>query len=304
MTCKGNTNVNPGFEGVYVMNAVFSKGGIATEVADPSRVFDAPTTNVIQVDMRPQRFDEAWGTMMTADNALIDFSAYIFLKVAKGQSHVLVSEFGGSLGEAWKVNLEKQFRVIVRRQCQLYRMTTLITGVKSKKGTSKTTQGAPAATGEKSVVEEELPVTGVSILEIMGTEVRRQMLEYIKDKKIPVEIVDVKMSKATPNGKVIEEMGNTLAQQQRRKTQAERKLAEDARKAAEDSRAIADKAYQTQMGITAEQYIALERINTLKEVAHDLKDRPNVTLVLSLGGGSKLPLTIPVVKAPNQLPAN
>ncbi len=57
--------------------------------------------------------------------------------------------------------------------------------------------------------------------------------------KIPVEILNVTLGRASPNANVLNQMNNTAAEQQRKLTNDAAKLAEDSRKASEESRATA-----------------------------------------------------------------
>lgn len=88
------------------------------------------------------------------------------------------------------------------------------------------------------------------------------MIEYIarlsKEKEFPVTVENVITGRAIPNQAQLTEMNNTAAQIQAKQTQERRREMEVAREQAERQRAISDKAYQREMGLTAEQFISLK----------------------------------------------
>ena len=270
-------NIEPGHEGVIFKKPyLFGSDGVEPEPVKPGRVWIAWTTSVMSVDMRPQRFDEEFDDMMTFDNAPVDFSAYAFLQVRQGKAPELISKFGKDLTQVWKADLQEQFRTMTRREALKRKMTPLITGFEDASDPTK---------------------QPVAVMEAIGERVRKQMEAYIEEKGLPIDIFDVQISKATPAGKVVDAMAETMAQQQRSKTEDERKKAEDSRKAAENSRATADREYMTRMGLDPAQYIQLEQIRAFREIAEKLAGQPNTHIVLSpgnVGGGSSLPLTMPV----------
>ena len=88
------------------------------------------------------------------------------------------------------------------------------------------------------------------------------MVKYIaklsEEKEFPVVVENVITGRAIPNDAQLAEMNNTAAQIQAKQTQERRKEMEEAREQAERQRAISDKAYQREMGLTAEQFISLK----------------------------------------------
>ena len=88
------------------------------------------------------------------------------------------------------------------------------------------------------------------------------MIQYIaklsEKKDFPVTVINVITGRAIPNTAQLAEMNNTAAQIQARQTQERRYEMEVARERAERQRATSDKAYQREMGLTAEQFINLK----------------------------------------------
>lgn len=88
------------------------------------------------------------------------------------------------------------------------------------------------------------------------------MVRYIDrlsvDKEFPIVVENVITGRAIPNAAQLKEMNNTAAQIQARQTQERRYETEVAREQAERQRALSDKAYQREMGLTAEQFISLK----------------------------------------------
>jgi hypothetical protein len=118
-----------------------------------------------------------------------------------------------------------------------------------------------------------------AILDSISNLVLVDMQKYVKTTNIPVEIQSVIIGAATPPQDVLAETVHTAAQKQRILTQNATKQAEDARKAAEIAKADADKAYQTQMNMSVDQYLQLRSIEIQKEKVQLIKDKQNVSII-------------------------
>ena len=103
-------------------------------------------------------------------------------------------------------------------------------------------------------------------------EIGGQFRKHIQSTGLHVALINVNMGKALPDKPVVDEMNNTAAQQQRRKTEVQRKLAEDSRLQAEQSRANADNAYRQQMKLDAAQFVQLESIKRYSEACKESKN--------------------------------
>src|SRR5258708_39924523 len=174
--------------------------------------------------MKPLKYEYPLYYLPTADNNFINYNSYIVLQWKDPAYHV--KTFGY---EKWyEHNMKEQYRTIVRDVTKKYQMTPIM-------------------------------IDPPTLQNIEG-EIAGQFRKHIQSTGLHVALINVNMGKALPDKPVIDEMNNTAAQQQRRKTEVQRKLAEDARKDAETSRANADNAYQLAMKLTTAQFVQLEAI--------------------------------------------
>ncbi|PSB84120.1 hypothetical protein C5F64_13825 [Photobacterium damselae subsp. damselae] len=74
------------------------------------------------------------------------------------------------------------------------------------------------------------------------------------------------------------------------KTEEQRKAAELARKQAEIAKAAADKAYKSEFGMTADQYLQLRGIEVQREMIDMVKDKDNAYIFMSSGGDKVQPM--------------
>jgi regulator of protease activity HflC (stomatin/prohibitin superfamily) len=174
--------------------------------------------------------------LATADNNFINYNSYIVLQWKDPAYHV--KNFGY---EKWyEHNLKEQYRTIVRDVTKRYQMTPIM-------------------------------IDPPTLQNIEG-EIAGQFRKHIQSTGLHVALINVNMGKALPDKPVIDEMNNTAAQQQRRKTEVQRKLAEDSRLQAEQSRANADNAYRQQMKLDAAQFVQLESIKRYSEACKESKN--------------------------------
>ena len=111
--------------------------------------------------------------------------------------------------------------------------------------------------------------------------------QIIKDKKIPVNVLAVVVNRAVPKDDVMEELTRTAIQIQAQETQEQREKTESKREAAEIKRAQADKAYQREMSIAADQYIKLRALEIEKEKVEMIKNKQNVKINMLMGNGAQ-----------------
>ncbi|HYS91778.1 MAG TPA: SPFH domain-containing protein, partial [Bradyrhizobium sp.] len=174
--------------------------------------------------------------LATADNNFINYNSYIVLQWKDPAYHV--KNFGY---EKWyEHNLKEQYRTIVRDVTKKYQMTPIMID----------------------------PPT----LQNIEAEIAGQFRKHVQSTGLHVALINVNMGKALPDKPVIDEMNNTAAQQQRRKTEIQRKLAEDSRLQAEQSRGNADNAYRQQMKLDAAQFVQLESIKRYSEACKESKN--------------------------------
>jgi hypothetical protein len=103
-------------------------------------------------------------------------------------------------------------------------------------------------------------------LDDIDNEIHDQLVVFIKQKGLPVDLVTMTVGRANPPDSVKNQRIETATQEQRIQTEQQRKLAEDQRASAETSRARADNAYREAMGLSPQQFIQLETVKMQREV--------------------------------------
>lgn len=216
---------NAGHEIVLVAKPMFfGHGGVDPEPVTSGSTLIAATTDEIVVNMLPIQVNEHFEDLMSSDGVPLDFDAAIRMRVLK--SVPLIRDFGS---DWYKNNIQAEFRERVRQAVRNHGMN-------------------------------ETAISSIAIAQI-DDEVTSKLRDYLqKDLKITVELLGVTIGKANPPDAIKNQRVETAAQQQRILSEQQRKLAEDQRRAAELARAEADNAYRSAMGLSPEQYLALERI--------------------------------------------
>ncbi len=238
--------IDAGHEGVLVPKPFFfGHGGVEPVPATTGRVLVAPTTEVIDVDVRPLQFSEHFD-IISAENAPVSFDAFLIANVIEGRSPELVVRYGFN----WYLNNVKEaFRTFVREEVQKYPLFELTTK----------------------------PATRARLQEAVEQEVRTKLIEK---QGIPVRLNRVVIGSILPPKGVLEQTAQTIIQEQRKITMIEFQKAEESREKAEKQRGIADRAYREHLGLTAPEFVDLRRIEVQKEiVAH----APNSNLTIIMG---------------------
>jgi len=208
---------------------IFGHGGVDPEPVRTGRTYTALTTDGIDVYMQPKKFEIELPDTMTRDGVPITFHAIMVLEVT--DSVKLIRDFGP---DWYTNNMEEPFKTMVRQAVR-------------KRGMNETAISTTA-------------------LDDIDKEIHDQLIQFIKDKGLPVELVTMTVGRANPPDSVKNQRIETATQEQRIQTEQQTKLAEDQRKAAETSRADADNAYRESMHLSPEQFIQLETIKMQKEV--------------------------------------
>src|SRR6266436_1783367 len=208
---------------------IFGHGGVDSDPVKPGRTFAAITTEGVDVYMQPQKFDTEMHDTMTSDGIPISFHAIVLLQVT--DSVVLIKNFGPKW---YQNNLEEQFKTMVRQAVR-------------KRGMNETAISTTA-------------------LDAIDAEIRDALVAFIKDKKLPVQLLTMTVGKANPPDVIKNQRIETATQEQRIQTEKQTKLAEDQRQQAEQSRANADNAYREAMHLSPEQFIQLETIKMQRDV--------------------------------------
>jgi regulator of protease activity HflC (stomatin/prohibitin superfamily) len=227
---------SPGEEIVLVKKPyIFGRGGIEPQPVRAGRVFIAPSTDEIAVNVYPTTIKEAFTDLMSSDQQPLDFDTAIQVQVTSSVD--LVRNFGL---EWYQNKVAPQYRSIVRQSVRRRTMTEMTLN--------------PAA------------------IEATDREVFDVLSRYMREQKLPVRLIDVTLGRANPPEEIKQQRIATATQKARQETEKERKLAEDQRAAAEESRARADNAYRTAMQLSPEQFLQLESIKMQREVCANPKN--------------------------------
>ncbi|MFO0731097.1 MAG: SPFH domain-containing protein [Nitrospiraceae bacterium] len=120
----GCAAIEAGHEGVMVEQPfLFGHGGVDPVPTKTGRVWVAPTTKVIDVDVRPVQYSEHFD-IISAENAPVSFDAFLIANVVEGRSPELISRYGSSW---YQNNVKEAFRTFVREEVQKYPLFQLTT---------------------------------------------------------------------------------------------------------------------------------------------------------------------------------
>ena len=248
---------DPGEESVLVYKPyIFGHGGVDPTPVSTGAQWCVFTTDHKEFPITPITITEEFTNMIPSDNTPVSFSAYLKCQIRKGETPTLYQDFGA---EWYTHNLQATFRTMVRDKASAFKMFDLA--------------------GKREIS---------SLLE---KDIYKDISEYAKKIKLPVDIMQVSIGAVTPPEQVLTETKNTAAQNQSILTQKARADAELSRKQAEINKAIADMAYQNQMKMTISEYLHLRQLEIEKEKVELIKDNKNVSIIF---GG--LQPTYPVVK--------
>lgn len=221
---------------------IFGHEGVRDESVKPGRKYVWWTTKPVIVNVQPEQRPMHFDDLMSSDGVPLDFDSVIRLQVTNPVK--MIKEFGDTWYEK---NVEAEFINRVRQAVRKHGMN-------------------------------ETAISTVAIDKI-DSEVSEEMEKYFISAKLPVKLVQVTVGKANPPDSIKDQRIETAAQQQRCLSEVQRKLAEDKRKMAEESRAASDNAYRKAMSLSPEQFIQLEQIKALKDIAKTEK----ATLILGNG---------------------
>lgn len=241
LTACGYVSPDAGQEGVLVRKPwFFGDGGVdPTPVKTGSQVV-ASSTDVIYIDVTPRAFEVKFDDLMPSNGIPLDFHTTVRLKIT--DSSLLVTDWSGGEKDEngnntdwwyWR-NINPQYENLVRNAVKKYDMN-------------------------------QLALSGDAIAAV-DAEVQKGLQAYLTQIKIPVQLLGVTVGRANPPEAIKQQRIETAAQQQREQTMAAAKRAEDSRKAAEQSRAEADNAYRSQMQLSPEQFVDLQRIDMMRDV--------------------------------------
>jgi len=224
--------IDAGHEGVLVEKPFFfGHGGVDPVPATTGRIWVAPTTQVIDVDIRPSQFSEHFD-IISAENAPVSFDAFLIANVMEGRSPELINRFGPNW---YNSNVKEASRTFVREEVQKYQLFQLTTD----------------------------PTTRAKVQDAVAQEVKTKLIDK---QNIPVRVNRIVIGSILPPKGVLEQTAETIKQEQRRITMIEFQKAEQAREKAERQRGTADRAYRETLGLTAPEFVDLRRIEVQKEI--------------------------------------
>ena len=249
-------NVAPGAgeEAVLIHKPyIFGHGGIDEKPVETGRQYEWISTSYVIVSMLPQKFDEKLDDAASNDNTLLDFNTQIQLQVKDNKSPILIKNYGSN----WYVNvIQEVYRNTVRNYISKFGPFDLM--------------------------------SNREVLDSINYAVKDDMERYIeelsaKSGELPIDVVNVVVGRAIPNEKQKAEMDNTAAATQAKRTEESRFEMLKAKEAAERQRAIADKAYQVEMGLSADQFIQLKAWEVIEK-----KEGANIDVLVGSNGASSM----------------
>ena len=254
-------SIDAGHEGVLVTKPLlFGHGGVDPTPATTGRIIVAPTTEVIDVDIRPVQYSEHFD-IISAENAPVSFDAFLIANVLEGRTPELISRFGPS----WYANNVKEaFRTFVREEVQKYQLFELTTK----------------------------PATRAKLQEAVEQEVRTRLFDK---PGLPIRLNRVVIGSILPPKSVLEQTAETIKQEQRKITMIEFQKAEEAREKAERQRGIADRAYREHLGLSAPEFVDLRRVEVQKEI---VQHAPSALTIIM--GMEKIGINLPPISGPQQ----
>lgn len=234
-------------EGVFVLQPwFFGHGGVSQRPLTEGSTWRVWSTRFVKFKVVPVRYDESFDDdAFSDDNTPLDVTAYLTVQIQRGKTPELLQKFG----ENWfENNLRVKFRTLIRGEICKYSMYDLVSNRDCLLNINKT--------------------------------IYEDISKYVKTMNIPVTICSVDVNKVKPNAGVLNEMNETAVQIQGKQTQLRRTEMEKVRTEAEAQRARADKAYREEMGLTADQFIALQWVETAQ------KNGASVDILVGSGGGT------------------
>jgi hypothetical protein len=256
MTGCSVASPDAGHQAVWIEKPVFfGHGGVDPEPVTTGRSYGALTSDAIDVNMLPQRFDMEFDDMMTRSGVPVSFHVVATCQIT--DSVKLVKQFGADHDSTtgwgfWNRNLDQPIRTAVRDSVKKRDM-------------------------QEMAIDQ-------SAADAVGQEVVAATVKIIQQTGVPLVCSAINVGRVNPPDAIKNQRVETAAQEQRAITEQQRKLAEDQRKAAEASRAAADNAYRQEMQLSPEQFIQLEQIKMQEKVCAS----GNCTMLI--GGGSAVPL--------------
>ena len=238
-----SVDVGAGEEAVIIAQPIFGHGGIFDSPETTGNSWIALTSTSQKYSILPVLYTENFTNMTTKDHNTVTFSAYLKIKVKKGESPNLHKNFGLNWYDA---NIKEVFRTLIRNKCSEHDMFDL--------------------TSDRIV------------LDTMQKAILAEVKEAAIKLNMPVDVLDLQIGQATPPDEVLKETHLTAAQNQNRLTQIARGASEDERAKADRKKALADLSYMNTMGMNIDQYQRQRSIEIEKEKVELIKDKDKVSI--------------------------
>lgn len=210
----------------------FGHGGVNKTPVSSGLTWCAWSTHPVYFKTVPVRWEIAMDDLFSDDNTPLDFHTVVITQIEKGKSPILLENYG----QDWfNTNLYNYFCNLVRDHISQHSPFDLM--------------------------------SNRAVLNDIDTKILKQMQDYVtnlsKKKEMPVIIKEVIIGKATPNKEQLNEMNRTAKVVQAKQTQEREYEVQVAREKAERQKAKADKAYMSEMKLSADQFINLKWIETV-----------------------------------------
>lgn len=226
----------------------FGHGGVDDTAVQSGLTWCVASTSGVYFKIVPVRHEIALDDLFSDDNTPLDFHTVIITQIEKGKSPILLKNYG----EDWfNTNLNNYFCNLVLNHVSQHSPFDLM--------------------------------SNRQILNDIDAKIMKQMQQRVNElsanKEMPIIIKDVIIGKATPNKEQLNEMNRTAKVVQAKQTQEREYEVQVAREKAERQKAKADKAYMSEMNLSASQFINLKWIETVAN-----KQGANIDVLV--GGGS------------------
>ena len=252
MSCHG-VRPEAGEEAVLIYKPwFFGHGGVDEDPVETGLTWCWWSTSSETFKIIPQKQQVDMEDLVSNDNTPLDFHTVIITQIKAGKSPVLLENYGV---DWFNTNIYNHYCNRVR-----------------------------------DYVSQHSPFDLMSNREVLNeidTKVLKEMREYVaelsKENEFPIEIKNVVIGKAIPNAEQLAEMNKTAKAVQAKQTQEREAEVQIAREKAERQRAIADKAYQQEMGLSAQQFIQLKAWDIIAQ-----KQGANIDVLFNADGANKM----------------
>ncbi len=231
---------------------IWGHGGVDDEAVETGLTWCWWSTGSETFKIVPQKQQVDMEDLVSNDNTPLDFHTVIITQVKKGKSPVLLQNYGV---DWFNTNIYNHYCNRVR-----------------------------------DYVSQHSPFDLMSNREVLNeidTKLLKEMRQFVadlsKEKEFPIEIKQVIIGKAIPNKEQLDEMNRTAKAVQAKQTQEREQEMQQAREKAERQRAIADKAYMTEMNLSAAQFVQLKAWDIIKE-----KQGANIDVLFNADGTNRM----------------